>query len=159
MAVIVTIQGTEIEFPTSGESPNWAPAIVEFAQAVEAAINSSLGDFDVFPQTFILSNNANTNLDIPNLNFPIAEVRSAFIRYAAYRSTNTNSSFDSGEMVVTYDSLSATWYLERESFGNSDTDISFDITPAGQIRITTTSLSGTNYSGRIAFSAQALTQT
>lgn len=159
MAVIVTIQGTEIEFPTAGESPNWGPAIVEFAQAVEDALAASLGDFDVFPQTFILTQNANTNLDIPNLNFPIDEVRSAFITYSVYRSTATNSSFDSGEMVIIYDSLNTTWYLQRESVGNSDTDITFNITSAGQIQITTTSLSGTGYSGRIAFSAQALTQT
>lgn len=159
MAVTVTIQGTEIEFPTSGESPNWAPAVVEFAQAVEEALDASLGDFDVFPQTFILTQNANTNLNIPNLNFPIEEVRSAFIKYAVYRSTASNSSFDSGEMVIIYDSLSSTWYLQRESVGNSDTDIIFNITSAGQIQITTTSLSGTGYSGRIAFSAQALTQT
>ena len=69
MSTTIVIQGTVIEFPTSGESPNWAPAIVEFAEAVEAALQSVLGDFDVFPQTFILSNNANSNLNIPNLNY------------------------------------------------------------------------------------------
>lgn len=159
MAVVVTIQGTEIEFPTPGESPNWAPAVLEFAQAVEDALQAAIGDFDVFPQTFILTSNANSNLDIPNLNFPIDEVRSAFITYSVYRSTATNSSFDSGEMVVIYDSLNTTWYLQREADSNSDTDIMFNITSAGQIQITTTSLSGTGYSGRIAFSAQALTQT
>ena len=159
MSIVINIQGQVIDFPTSGQDPSWAPAIVQFAQAVEDALRAAIGDFDVFPQTFILTNNANTNLEIPNLNFPIAEVRSAFIQYSVYRSTDSNSSYDAGDITVIYDTLTATWHLQRESVGNSDTDISFDITGTGQVRIPTTSLSGTNYSGRIAFAARALKQT
>jgi hypothetical protein len=37
MSVRITIGSQVIEFPSSGADPNWAPAVIDFAQAVETA--------------------------------------------------------------------------------------------------------------------------
>lgn len=152
MSVIITIQGTPIEFPSSGESPNWAPAVIEFAQAVENAILSAVGPYDIASQVFNLSSDINNNTDITDLNFPTAAVRSAYIKYAVIR-VGTTTKIESGNILAVYDGSS--WTLSRDYIG--DADCTFNITSAGQVQITTPTLAGYS-SGKVSFSAQALQQ-
>jgi hypothetical protein len=152
MSVIITIQGTPIEFPSSGESPNWAPAVIEFAQSVENAILSAVGPYDIAPQVFNLVNEINTNTDITDLNFPTSAVRAGFIKYSVIR-IGSSTVVESGNIVVVYDGSS--WTLSRDYIG--DADCTFNITSAGQVQITTPALTGYG-SGKVSFSAQALQQ-
>lgn len=152
MSVTITIKGTPIDFPSTGESPNWAPAVIEFAQAVEDAISSAVGPYDIPPQVFPLANNTNTGLDITNLSFPTSVVRAAFINYSIIRSGSSIKS-EVGTIFAVYNG--SVWTLTREYTG--DADCSFDCSPAGQFNITTGSLTGYS-SGSISFSAKALTQ-
>lgn len=156
----INIQGTIIDFPDSGSSPNWAQAVIEFAQAVESSLSGLAGPFDVSPQTLnIDAQNPGTNVDITNLTFPTSEVRSAFIRYAVYRSTTTNSAYESGSLEVVYNPngpVNQKWEVVREYVG--DGSITFSMTDVGQIRFSTSALAGLNHTGVITYTAQAILQ-
>lgn len=154
---LITIQGTPIEFPNSGSSPNWSPAVIEFAQAVEAALQAAIGEFDVPPQVYTLTNNVNSNLNIPNLSFSSQEVRSATIEFAVFRKTNSLKTFAKGRLNIFYDDVAADWAIQREDdVGNITNEVTFSITSSGQIQITTTNLAGSSYTGKISYSAKAL---
>jgi hypothetical protein len=159
MSVIINIQGTPIEFPSSGESPNWAPAVIEFAQATAQALLSATGPYDISQRVVSLTNNINTDLDIEFLNFPIAAVRAGYIKYSIIRNYESSSLVEAGNIICVYDSSRPTnqrWTLSRDYVGN-DTGSTFKMTDDGQVQITTTSLTGYT-SGKISFSAQALQQ-
>jgi hypothetical protein len=157
MSVTITIQGTPIEFPSSGESPNWAPAVIEFAQATEQALLSAVGPYDIAPQVFNLISDVNTNLDITDLNFPTSVVRAGYINYSVVRVGTvgliTTTLSEAGNITVVYDG--SAWTLTRDYVG--DADCTFNITSAGQVRITTPTLAGYS-SGKVSFSAQTLQQ-
>lgn len=155
MSVTIVIQGKVIEFPSSGNSPNWAPAVIEFAQAVEAALQSVAGSFDVAPQTFVIdSYNPGSNIDIPNLNFPSSDVRASFIRYTVHRETDSVEVNEAGNLWAIYNNTNGTWDFSQES--GADASIEFSITNTGQVQFTTTTLSGLNHTGFITFTAQSL---
>lgn len=79
----ITIQNTVIDFPDSAQSPNWSEPVIAFAEAVELALASVVGPYDVPSQVLnIDAYNPGTDIEITALNFPSSEVRSAFIRYA-----------------------------------------------------------------------------
>ena len=152
MSVTINIKGTPIEFPSTGESPNWAPAVIEFAQAVENAILSAVGPYDIPPQVFNLTSDTNTNLDVTDLNFPTSAVRSAYIKYSVIR-IGSSTVTEAGNIMTVYDGSS--WTLTRDYVG--DANCEFNITTTGQVQITTSTLSGYT-SGKVSFSAQALEQ-
>lgn len=158
----ILISGEIINFPNSGASPNWAPAVIQFAQAVESALESVVGPFDITPQVYVMSSNVNTDVNVPNLAFPVSNVRGAFIRYSVYRQTDNPLPADttlseSGTITTTYNPNGTTnnkWAITREYVG--DAQITFTITDTGQVTFSTTSLAGTNHVGRITYAAQAL---
>lgn len=158
----INIQGTIIEFPDSGQSPNWAPPLIEFAQAVEQALSSVAGPFDIPPQIYVMVSNVNSNVNIPNLSFPTSNVRSAFIRYAVYRQTDNPNPADTtlaegGSMQVTYNPngpVGNKWEISRDYTG--DAQITFNITDVGQVQFSTTSLAGSNHEGTLTYTAQSL---
>jgi len=155
LAVDITIQGTIISFPESGGSPDWAPAVVEFAQAVEAALQSVAGTYDVPQQSFSLDSfNPGTAVDIPNLAFPITNVRAAFIKYSVYRTTTLEAVAESGDMIIVYNSNTGIWALAQERVG--DSSISFSIANNGQLSFSTTVLSGTSHTGTLVYEARAM---
>lgn len=164
MAIEITIQNRVIEFPESAEDPNWAPALVEFAQAVEAAIATITGSFDVAPQVFnIDAFNTTTNQDIPALNFPNTDVRSATIQYAVIRTTDApdaSAVYEGGTIELLYDpskTVGSKWDLVNEHQG--DAKIAFSITDAGQIQFSTETITGLNHTGFITFRALSVLNT
>lgn len=156
----ITIQGTVIDFPDSSESPNWAEAMIQYAQAVEDALATVVGAFDVAPQALIIdAYNPGTNIDISSLSFPTSTVRSAFIRYAVFRSTSTTSVYESGEILIVYNPngpVNNKWEIGQRKLG--DGKISFSVTDAGQMRFSTTAISGSNHTGKLTFVAQSILQ-
>jgi len=157
MSTVITIQGTVISFPTSGESPNWSQPIVDFATAVEGALNSIVGPADVPPQVFIIdSYNPGTNINIPGLTFSTTVVRSALIRYAVYRTTTTATAYESGILNIVYNTNSGVWEVSRQYIG--DGQLTFSVTNVGQVQFSTAALAGLNHSGKISFAASALLQ-
>ena len=161
MSVTITIQGTPLEFPTSGTSPDWAPAMVQFAQLVEAALSGVAGSFDVAPQALTIdAYNPGTNIDISSLTFPTSDVRAASIPYAVYRATDSTAVTEGGEIFIVYNAanpVSNKWSIAQRVSGG-DASISFSITDIGQVQFSTTTLSGSNHVGTISFSARSVLQ-
>ena len=155
MAITITIQNQVIEFPESSESPNWAPAMVSFAQAVETALATVTGDFDVSPQTQnIDSQNPGTDIAITNLNFPSSDVLKAEIMYGVFRQTTTEQVVEGGTITIVYNSVNPIgdkWDIAQTKQG--DGKITFDITDAGQVTFSTEALTGINHTGIITFRA------
>lgn len=158
MAILIKIQNQVIEFPESAASPNWAPALVEFAQAVEAALASVVGGFDVAPQVQNIDiHNPGINIDITELNFPVVNVRSATIYYSVYRKTDSAEVAEGGTIEITYvegNPALNKWEFLQSSAG--DAKISFLVTDLGQLQFTTETLPGLNHTGFISFRAIAL---
>lgn len=157
MSVPVSIQGTIVNFPSSGQSPNWAPAVIQFAQLVAAALAFSVGPFDIPPQTFVMTSNVNNNVDLPNLSFPTTQVQGAAISYSVFRSTSSVVATETGNILVNFNSSSAVgakWEISRDYIGNAST--TFNITDVGQVQFSTTLLTGTSHQGKVTYQARAI---
>jgi hypothetical protein len=160
MSIQVTINNTVIEIPSSAQSPNWAPGLIEFCQAVEQALLNSTSPGDIAPQIVnIDAQNPGTNIDVTGLNFSTSTVRSAIIEYSVSRSTSSSNATESGDIEVNYDAsrgIGLKWAISRSRVG--DAGISFSITDTGQLQFTTSALPGINHVGNIGFRARAILQ-
>lgn len=158
MSVTITISGTPISFPTSGTSPDWAPALVQFAQLVEEALSGVAGSFDVPPQSFTIdAYNPGTDIDITSLSFPVSDVRAATIPYAVYRSTDSTTVTEGGELFILYNPtypVNNKWSIAQRK--TDDASIVFTITDSGQVQFTTSTLAGSNHTGIITFSGRSI---
>lgn len=158
----ITINGQVIDAPDSGSSPNWAPAIVQFMLAVEQALAISIGTYDVAPQAFDLASfNAATDVDITNLAFPTDAVRAVFIRYSIFRTTDSNTIYEAGDMIAMYNpnnSVNNKWTLTTGNKTGSGGQLIFKVTDSGQFRFDSTALAGTNHAGKLVFDARSLEQ-
>lgn len=152
------ISGTPVAFPNDSSSPDWAPAVIQFAELVAAALSSLAGTFDVVPQRFIIDTvPPATTTPITNLSFSTADVRGAFIIYSVYRNTNTTTVTETGNLMIVYNptnSIGNKWEITRDFVG--DAQVSFTIDDTGQVNINLTALSGTGPNGFISYSAKSL---
>lgn len=159
----IVINSQVIEFPDSAASPNWSEALIQFAQAVEGALAISIGTFDVTPQTIDISAfNSASNINITALSFPTTDVRSVFIRYSVFRTTDAETAYEAGDMIAMYNPdnpVNEKWALSLGNRTGSGAQIEFSVTDLGQFRFSTTALSGSNHSGQLSFDARALEQT
>lgn len=159
MSFTITIAGNPIEFPSDSQAADWAPPIIQFAQAVEAALSGISGPGDISPQVFTMSANANTNVEVTGLQFSNAVVRGANIRYAVHRATSLIEVDEEGNLTIVYNPTNApgmVWELIRSYTG--DAQVTFTIADTGQISFSSTLLTGTSHIGEISFAASALTQ-
>ena len=155
----INIQGTIIDFPDSAQSPNWAAPVIQFALAVEAALATVVGPFDIAPQVYTMTSNVNTNVSLPGLAFPTSDVRGATIDYTVFRTTNTNVAYEKGTLEIVYNPqgpVNNKWEISREFTG--DGLITFSILDTGQVQFTSASLAGTNHQGVISYLAKAILQ-
>lgn len=151
-----------IEFPESAESPNWAPAIIQFAEAVEQGLAIAIGTFDVAPQAFTIdAYNSATDIDITNLSFPTTNVRAVFIRYSVYRTTDSETAYEAGDMIAMFNPdnpINQKWALSRGNRTGGEGKLTFKVTDTGQFRFDSTPLAGSNHEGKIIFDARSLEQ-
>jgi hypothetical protein len=160
----ILIKGTPIEFPDSGASPNWSPAVIEAVEALADAVNSVTATYDVGPQVQnIDANNSSNNVNINNLNFPASDVRAATVYYSVYRKTQNSGPPDgqevteAGTLEISYNAsrpITKKWELVRT--GQSDALIDFNITDLGQIQFSTSPLTGISHEGIVSFRAIAI---
>lgn len=163
----IIIKGTPIEFPDSGASPNWAPAVIEAVEALTDAVNSVTATYDVPPQVQnIDANNSSSNVNINNLNFPATDVRAAIVYYSVYRKTQNSGPPDgqevteAGQLEISYNAsrpVTQKWELVRT--GQSDALINFNITDLGQIQFSTQPLTGISHTGIISYRGIAILNT
>lgn len=159
----IIIGSTVVDFPDSAESANWAPAIIQFAEAVAEQLDLVSGTFDVAPQTYnIDAFNTATNENIPTLSFSTSSVRAVFIQYYVYRSTSSANADEAGDMIAVFNANNGSglkWTLTQGNRTGPGANISFNVTDSGQFQFTTTALAGSSHTGRIGFVARALEQT
>jgi len=167
MAIKLIIKGTPVELPESGQSPNWAPGIIEAIQALAEAVNSISGTYDVAPQVQDISDfPQNNKIDINNLVFPSEEVRAATIFYSVFRKTQPTE-FESGEELTEAGTLQIVynegndpglkWEIQREFIG--DAKIEFSIDDLGQVEFTTNQMTGTPHEGILSYRAISILNT
>lgn len=157
----IIIKGTVINIPNSAASPNWAPNIIEAFEALADAVNAVTGTYDVAPQTQNIDlNNSSINVSLNNLVFPSVDVRAATIYYTVHRVTEDSGLGDAetvveaGTLEISYNEsrpVDHKWELVR--MGQGDGKISFNITDLGQIRFSTTALTGINHTGIVSYRA------
>lgn len=156
----IVIAGTVIDFPNSSASPNWSPALIQFAEAVEQALSGIVGTYDISPRTFALDAVPNaTATDVPSLAFPTSEVRGAFVQYTVYRTTDSANAAETGTLSLIYNPNMGTglkWEMTRQCVGNGQ--VVFTCLDTGQVQVTLTALSGTGHSGRLNYTAKAIQQ-
>ncbi len=160
MSVDINISGTVISIPSSGASPNWSPAIIEAFQAIEGALQSVAGAFDVPPQIQpIDAYNPGTDIPLQNTAFPVSDVRSVELIYSVIRQTNTTTVYEQGTLKAIYSAdnpVNQKWEVSR--FGNGDAQIDFTFADVGTVSFTTTAISGSSHIGTLSFTAKALLQ-
>jgi len=160
---IITISGTPIAFPDSGESPNWSEAIIAFAEAVEQALSGIVGPYDVPPQVLnIDAYNVVTDQPITALQFPVLLVRAFTVTYAVYREGDSPTTHlsEAGEFTAVYDpdnSSGSKWSVTRMATAPG-ANIEFSVSDAGAVSFTTTAVGTINHTGTISFSAKAILQ-
>lgn len=159
---LINIAGTLIQFPDSSSNPNWSPAIVQFAQAVESALSGLAGSFDVAPQTYTMVASVNNNIDLPGLSFPPSQVLSVNIGYSILRDPDTavsgNIVVQSGTMTLVYNADGGTgekWTQSHEY--DSNASVTFDVSDIGQVSFSSTSLGVGTHAGQITYYAKSLT--
>lgn len=177
MSIQITISGTTIEFPSSAQAPNWAPALIEFAQLVESALIAVSGPFDVSPQTIpIVNNGIKTNIQV--LLFTSSLVKSVVIKYAFQRQMETsvgsgiyNKQFETGTLNLVSDTsnpVSQGWKIQRDFIGNTtpvenpsgtiSEGLMFYVDNSGQVSYDASIMVGApgTYTGVLTITAQAL---
>lgn len=157
----ITIKGTVINIPNSAASPNWAPNIIEAFEALAEAVNAVTGTYDVAPQTQNIDlNNSSLNVALNNLVFPSSDVRAATVYYTVHRVTEDSGIGDAEELVeagtleISYDNsrpVDQKWELVR--MGQGEAKIDFNVTDLGQIRFSTSPLTGINHTGIVSYMA------
>lgn len=167
MAIKLIIKGTPVELPESGQSPNWAPGIIEAIQALSEAVNSISGTYDVAPQVQNISAfPESSNIEINNLVFPAEEVRAATIFYSVYRKTETDGPnlgqelTEAGTLQIVYNQsnpVNNKWEIQREFVG--DANMKFSIDDLGQLEFTTESMTGIDHTGILSYRAISILNT
>lgn len=160
MSVIIEIQGTPIEFPSTGESPNWAPAVIQFAQSVEQALLAGGSPYDIAPQVYSIpaDNYPTSDIEIPNLFFSSLLVRSAVVSYSLFFIDELSAvTSETGTLTCLYNG--SDWTLTRDYVGEAiGGTVQFVISSSGQIYIKSP-INLTDYTdSKISFSAKTLAQ-
>lgn len=150
MSKILIIGNQEFEFPEQGTNAPWGEQVTDWAVAVTEALTIVQQPNDIVTTTALINNNQASFANIPGFSFDTSEVVSINAEFIIKRSTDTNNLVESGLIKGNFDGT--TWTCSQVSQGNAG--VTFNITDAGQIQYTSTSVSGTNYSGLIIFKAK-----
>lgn len=158
----IVISGTVIDFPNDSASPDWAQGVIDFAEAVEVALQGVAGPFDVSPQVMNIDayNTPSAGVDIAGLTFSVASVRAVEIKIATYRTSDTtaNTVVEFVNLMCVYNAYNTPgtlWEIARDGVG--DGHIDFAMSDAGQLSFTIVdAVAGSNYAGKLSYSARAL---
>lgn len=151
MSVQVVIKGLTFQIPETGER-DWGTEVTGWIDSISTAVSDLTVTGDIKLLSVGLSNNA-PSTTVENLRFDTSEVRHAIITYSIYRVTSLHEESSMNHMYLTYKSNAGTWELVDNGVGS--TGVNFTIDNTGQVKYTSTNLSGTGYSGKMSFRAQA----
>ena len=157
MSTKLVIHGTTYEYPDAGETPDWGNDAAEWAAAVTEALNLLVSSSDILQTSFVIANNQTAPELVRGLYFNPSQVRAANISYSIYRTTDSSSLIESGDVLITYDPKLSTgqrWVCAFRTNGSADVILTID--DSGQFSYTSSNLSGTNYAGVMKFTARSL---
>lgn len=156
----VELSGTTYKIPKANSNPPWGEELNDFLNALANLYSGVIGVGDITETAAVIANNQTTEDAVSGLAFDSAVIRAAFIQYSIFRTTDTNTALEQGQLNVIYNpsgTVGSKWILQRESMGG-DSGIEFTISDAGVVNYTSTDLTGPNYTGEIRFQAQAVLQ-
>lgn len=146
----ITIGTTLIEFPNTGASPIWSEAVIQFALAVELALQAQGSPFDIAPVVMTLPSNGNVDINLTgtgsNLSFPNGSVRSFDFTYAIYRFSDIASVTQTGHVLGVFNTIATTWSIQHEYAGDvqstGESWVTFDMNGNDELLLTTISIPG-----------------
>lgn len=94
--------------------------------------------------------NSVSDSNVIGLSINPATTLAAVIEYTIVRSTNSSKLCSVGRLRVVYNSASLQWFLS-DDYAGDNTGITFSIASDGQIKYTSTNLSGTMYVGTLKY--------
>ncbi len=156
---LITVGSEVIDFPNSGTDPNWAPAVIAYAQAVANQLQAQASPFDVPPKVQILTSDSNVNLNLTDAIFPSGSVRSFSMYYTIFRTNTVDSVLDQGEVYGSYNSDTTAWVLSEKFNGTRQDDglpyQSFNMS-GDQLQLNTVAIGGSydSVNSTISFSAK-----
>jgi hypothetical protein len=157
----LVVNNNTFAYPIAGDEPGWGEAATGWAVEVTTALQSLEGVNDILQTTFNIANNTSVAAEIVGLIFNAAQVRSAIVEYSVYR-TGTGPTVElseTGTLHLIYKNgaaVNSKWSIGRVFFGD-DAGVLFTMTDAGQVKYTSTNISGT-YTGTMHFSAKVTLQ-
>jgi hypothetical protein len=147
MAITLTVNNIPFDYPEQGEQQPWGESATGWAVAVTDVLNSIKGPNDVLETSDIILNNVQ-NQPIDGFFFSVAEVRSFYVQGNVWRYTGTSSapitqySEEFRISGLNNGSLLDPWDIQVEGIG--DAEISFSIDSTGQVKYTTTDITGSS---------------
>ncbi len=114
---------------------------------LETALNAWLGTGGAEIKIDPLANNTADQV-ITGLIFDKLEVKAAIANFDVHRETDSSNVQEIGQLFITHDSKDDAWKIASSSHLD-DAGLSFTITSAGQVRVTTDDLTGTSYDGQL----------
>lgn len=154
MAITLIVNNIPFEYPTQGEQAPWGEAASGWANEVTTVLASLKGPSDILETSSSIAN-GQTDQPIVGLFFDPLNVRSFTVTGNVFRNTDTQSVYE--EFTLKGLNIGSSFLLQQEGFGESY--VSFSIDTSGQIKYTSNTLTGTNYSGIIKFRGLGILQT
>lgn len=150
----VNVNGKVFNVPDTGREPNWSSDLVKWIREVSTVLESFFGLGTITETQSILENNISVAKNVAGLTFNPTLTKTATIEYRIYRKTDSSSELsEKGVMTVFYSEVDPLnkWRLVRELTSGGPALIYFDIDNAGQIKYTSSNLTGSNYDGYVRF--------
>lgn len=162
MPTNLIVNNNTFAYPVAGDEPGWGEASTGWAVEVTGVLQGLEGTNDIVQTSFNVSNNISSASDVVGLIFNPAQVRGAIIDYSIYRKTDTALSevAEEGTITIVYKNggtIGSKWTMGRVSVGD-DCGLIFTMTDAGQVKYTSTNITGSNYTGTMHFAAKVSLQ-
>jgi len=143
------VNNTTFNYPDPGAEPGWGEDATGWAKAITDAINS-LSPAGTLNEAQAAIDNNQVDQEVSGLLFSYLLTKTATVLYRIQRDTDSMSPIvEQGYLYILYDN--GTWLMSREITAGSPTGVQLDIDAAGQVKYTSTDLTGANYTGSIKF--------
>ncbi|MEO0273436.1 MAG: hypothetical protein ABIM30_10225 [candidate division WOR-3 bacterium] len=153
--ISVTINNKTFNIPEQGQEPGWGEDVTAYLVELANVINFLTAPGDIINSVSIINNNVTTPSDVLGMQFSNANTRSARVTYQVKRQVTGNILIQSGTLYLDWNPQTSSWTI-TEDFTAGNAGITFSVTASGQVRYTTTNMTGSGYQGEISFSAKTL---
>lgn len=161
MAVLI-VNNKIFNYPDPGSQPGAGDSAIGYgedatawAKEVTAVLNSLIGRGDILTTTSTIGNGS-VNQDVQFLVFSGSIVRAANVTYVIERKTDADSKIESGTLYLNYNQVTGVWSLAQAK--QEDAEVSFSINSEGQVKYSSSTMTGDNHEGSITFQAKTLGQ-